>query len=441
MSTDQMKATAGGREGLTTRRSWMQGAALAWAAPMIVPARVLGLGGETAPSNRIAMGLIGHGLIMGGHRGAMLGREDVQVLAVCDVVRAKREAAKEETERAYAERQGSGVYRGCEAYNEFERVVERDDIDAVMVCTPDHWHAPISIAAMRSGKDVYVEKPMTLTIREGQLMRDTARTHGSIVQVGSQQRSESGFRKAAEIVRNGWIGRVHTIYAQLGQFAPPDMPDPEPVPEGFDYDRWLGPTPWFPYSSQRVKGDYGGGWRRFWEYGSRKNGDWGAHHFDIIQWALGKDESGPVHFLPKGYNGGEHQLHVYEDGTRVLRDHPASNGHMIHFIGTEGTVSVSRGDRIDTTPEDLARAPLGPNDLHLYASGDHRQNWIDGIRTRRPAICPVETGHRTATICHLSGIAERLGRPLRWDPQKEEILGDDYAARWVDRPRRAPYFL
>ena len=408
-------------------------------APEFIPATALG-GAGTAAGNRITVGLIGHGKIMGGHRGSMLGREDVQVLAMCDVDKGKREAAQNQARDVYSKRFGKD-YQGCDAYNEFENIMDRDDIDAVIIGTPDHWHAPIAVAAMRSGKDVYVEKPMTLTIEEGKLMRAVSQQYGAILQVGSQQRSEKAFRKAAEIVRNGRIGKIHTIYARLGSFPPPHMPDPQPIPEGFDYDRWLGPTPWFPYNLERIKGDYGGGWRRFWEYGSRKNGDWGAHHFDIIQWALGMDDSGPVHFIPKGYNGTKYQTHIYADGTKVLRDHDTPNGHMIHFIGTDGTVSVSRGGRIDTSPEDLVREPLSPGEEAMYVSNDHRQNWIDGVRTRRPTICHVGVGHRSATICHLSGIAERMKRPVRWDPVKEQILDDPYAGRWMDRPRRAPYYL
>lgn len=423
------------------RRAFLGAAARGAAAaafPAIVPASVLG---QNAPSNRITMGLIGMGLMMGGHLRGMCGRPDVQVLAVCDVDRGRRDRARGAVESAYAEAKASGTWKGCEAAHEFERVVGRADLDAVLICTPDHWHAPITCAAIRAGKDVYVQKPMTLTMREGRVLSDLARATGAIVQVGSQQRSERAFRRACEIVRNGWIGRVHKIYARLGEFSPPASLPEQPVPEGFDYDRWLGPTPWFPYNEERVKGNYGGGWRRFWEYGSRKNGDWGAHHFDIVQWALGMDASGPVQFIPKGFDGAEHQTHVYADGTKVLRDHPTRDGHMIQFIGTEGEVCVSRGDRLDTVPADLKDRSPGPGDIRLYESRNHEEDWIQCIRTRRDPICGPEIGHRTATICCLSGIAERLGRPLRWDPAKEDIVDDPAASRWLDRPRRAPYVM
>jgi len=426
---------------LSRRNFLLHGAAVVGAAatwPAIVPSTVLG---AAAPSNRITLGMIGMGLQMGGHFRGMLNRRDVQVLAVCDVDRTKRENAKSQAERAYAGQSGSGTYKGCDAYLEYEELCARPDIDAVMVMTPDHWHAMCSLAAIKAGKDVFCQKPMTLTIREGRLMSDACKQYGTVFQVGSQQRSERAFRKACEIVRNGWIGKVHTIYASLGEFAPPTTLPEEPIPDGFDYDRWLGPTPWFPYNSERVKADFGGGWRRFWEYGSRKNGDWGAHHFDIIQWALGMDDSGPVKFVPKGWGGHRYQPHYYADGTKVLRDHPIRGGHMIQFIGTQGEVMVSRGDRLDTIPAELAKAPLLPSEIHLYESRDHDGNWLDCIRTRKPPICPAEIGHRTATICHLSGIAERLGRPLKWDPIEEKILDDPAAERWYDRPRRAPYVL
>ncbi|MBI9019522.1 MAG: Gfo/Idh/MocA family oxidoreductase [Phycisphaerae bacterium] len=412
--------------------------ATALAAPTIVPSSVLG---ANSPSNRINLGMIGMGLMMGGHYNSMLGRSDVQVLAVCDVDRNRRDSNAAKGNAKYAQKYGKGKYNAIEAYLEYEKVCARNDIDAVFVITPDHWHAMCSLEAIKAGKDVYCQKPMTLTIKEGRLMSDACKQYNSIFQVGSQQRSEWAFRKACELVRNGYIGKVHTIYAHLGSFAPPATLEAQPIPDGFDYDRWLGPTPWYPFNAERVKGNYGGGWRRFWEYGSRKNGDWGAHHFDIIQWALGMDNSGPVKFVPKGYKGNQYQTHYYADGCKVLRDHPDSKGHMIRFIGSDGEVMCSRGGRIDTTPTELARTVLLPSETHLYESSQHESNWLECVRTRKQPICDAEIGHRTATICHLSGIAERLGRPIHWDPAEEKILDDPTASRWIDRPRRAPYIL
>ncbi len=408
-------------------------AAAAISAPMILPSSVLGLGkGNTGPNSRINIGLIGHGKIMSGHRKYHLGRESVEVVGLCDVDERKLELALAEVKEMTG--------KTCPTYEYYEELVSRPDLDAVVVGTPDHWHAQISIEAMKNGKDVYVEKPMTLTIEEGKIMRETLHRYGCVLQVGSQQRSERAFRKAAELVNNGYIGKVHTIAARLGNFPPPTQYTEQPIPKGFNYDRWLGPAPWEPYNIERVKGDYGGGWRRFWDYGSRKNGDWGAHHYDIIQWALGMDDSGPVEFVPKGYEGEEYQYFDYGNGTKVIRGYEGK-GHMIRFMGEEGEVLVSRGDKLDTVSASLKNVVLKSSDRHLYQSSDHRADWLNAIRTRKQPICNVNIGHRTATICHLSGISERLGRPVRWDPKAEQIVGDAEAAKWMSRPRRAPYGL
>ena len=238
---------------------------------------------------------------------------------------------------------------------------------------------------------------------------------------------------------NGYIGKVDTVVCKLGEFPPATQYAAEPVPEYLDYDRWLGPTPWEPYNGARVKGMYSGGWRCFWEYGSRKNGDWGAHHFDIVQWALGMDESGPELFVPKGYDG-EFQYHSYTNGPKVIRDGD-SKGAMIRFIGEKGEILVGRGDEFVTTPVGLKNLVLKSDDKRLYVSSDHRADWLNSIKTRQQTICNVRIGHRTATLCQLSGIAERLGRPVKWDPANEQIIGDPVASLMMDNHRRAPYSL
>lgn len=417
-----------------SRRKLLKGglaSVLTWStAPLFLSSRVLGRAGETGPNSRIHVGIVGNGLISGGHRGFCLTQQATQVVALCDV---NREALT----KAMDEAKAKGVT--CEGYADSREVCARPDIDAVVVCTPDHWHAAVAIDAMRQGKDVYVEKPMTLTIEEAKAMRRAAARYGRIVQVGSQQRSNGAFRKAAELVLNGYIGKVHTIVCRLGEFPPATQFIEEPVPAALDYDRWLGPTPWEPYHSERVKGNYGGGWRRFWEYGSRKNGDWGAHHFDIVQWALGMDESGPELFVPKGFDG-EYQYHTYMKGPKVIRDGD-SQGAMIRFIGESGEVHVSRGDLLVTIPATLKNLVLKPGDQRLYVSNDHRMDWLNAIKTRQQPICHAGVGCRTAAICQLSGIAERLGRPVRWDPLSEQIIDDPVAARMMDNSRRAPYSL
>lgn len=404
-------------------------------APRFLPASLFG---DTAPSNRINIGMIGNGLQCAGHFAALSTRDDCRLVAFCDVNLAKAEKLRDQARAAYGAGSKSGTYAGPVAYTYHEDLLARDDIDAVWVCTPDHWHVPISVAAFRTGRDVYCEKPLTLTVREGRYLVDTARQHGRILQTGSQQRSNGAFRKAAEIVRNGWLGPITRIRTSLGEFPPAPALTEQPVPKGFDYDRWLGPTPWRPYNENRVKGDFGGGWRCFYEYGARKNGDWGAHHFDIIQWALGMDDSGPVEFIPKGWQGAPFQTHVYASGIHVERVDSGLKA-MIEFTGTQGTVWVSRGDYLVTDPPELASRPLRAGEVHLYESENHHDDFLRAVRTRQRPIADVEIGHRSATVCHLNAIAERIGRPVRWDPAAEQILGDPVAARWLDRPRRAPY--
>ena len=401
------------------------------AAPQIIRAETLGNAAKTAANSRIGMGFIGMGLISDGHLKTFSGMKEVQPIAVCDV----KQWQLEKSANVLKERGFPDIL----ATAHFEEVISRPDIDAVCVTTPDHWHAAIALAAMKSGKDVYVEKPMTLTIEEGKALVAAEKKYGRILQVGSQQRSSVHFRIAANLVRNGMIGEVKEIYCQLGRFPlPPEKEEMAAVPEGFNYDRWLGPTPFFEYSANRVLGNYGGGWRCYWEYGSRKFGDWGAHHFDIVQWALGRDDTGPVEFIPAGHEGSEYHHYRYADGITVWRDRKPDHGHMIRFIGTKGEVHVSRG-KIATLPAELVRHNFGPDDIQVYESMDHRRNFLDSIASRKPTICPATVGHRTGTICQLAGIAERLGRAIKWDPAAEQIVGDNEAKAMQDRPRREGY--
>ncbi len=413
-----------------SRRQFIKSAAYLAAAPLFLSSATLGRS-QPGPNSRVNIGLIGNGLIMRGHREYFLARPHTPVLAVCDVHRQRLEFALAECRK---------VNPDCAAYHDYHELLARPDIDAVLIGTPDQWHAAMAIDAMRAGKDVYVEKPMTLTIDEGKALLAAEKRYGRVLQVGSQQRSDSAFRKAAEIVRNGWIGEIKEIYCGLGKFPPPLAFPQEPVPEGFDYDRWLGPTPWVPYNGKRIESVYSGGWRCYWEYGSRKNGDWGAHHYDIAQWALGRDHTGPTRFVPPDHDQ-PYQYYEYADGIRVIRDWGDRKGHMMRFVGSEGEVMVSRAGLIQSTPVALVGKPVGPNDQRLYRSDDHRGDWIQAIQTRKQPICPALVGHRTATICQLAGITERLGRPIRWDPKTEQILDDPQAARMQDRPRRAGYPL
>ncbi|HWA85222.1 MAG TPA: Gfo/Idh/MocA family oxidoreductase [Opitutus sp.] len=420
-----------------SRRAFLKTATVASAA-LTFPRLLRARSGET-PSNRLSIGLIGNGLICHSHYDALINRDDCRIIACCDVNLAKARAMRDRVEHHYSLESPTGRSRGVDAYQYHEQLLARPDIDAVFVCVPDHWHVAVAKAAMIAGKDVYCEKPLTLDIAEGRPLVETARRHGRILQTGTQQRSNAAFRRAATIVRNRLIGDITRVRTRLGHFPPaPDL-GAEPVPAEFDYDRWLGQTPWRPYNPRRVLGDYGGGWRCFLEYGGRKNGDWGAHHFDIIQWALGMDHSGPVEFIPQGYEGTPFQTHVYADGVRVERVGDNDIKSMIEFTGTHGTVWVSRGDYIETDPPSLVTRPFRADEIHLYASNDHHSDFFHAVRTRQHPIADVEIGHRSATVGHLNNIAARVQRPVRWDPAKEEIIDDAVASALLTRPRRAPY--
>ncbi len=423
------------RLAVTTRRSFLRNAAAAIAFPYFLPRAALGSARRAAASERITLGLIGVGNMGTAHLRAFLGYRDVQVLAVCDVDRTKRDKARQ----TVAERYGSTAGRGCAAYHAFEELLARDDLDAVVIAVPEHWHAIIAIAACRAGKDVYCEKPLALTVREARAMVRAARRYDRVFQTGSQQRSAANFRYACELVRNGRIGKLQTVHVGVGGTSHEAYLPEEPVPDGFDWDRWLGPAPWAPYNHERASGSYSGGWRLIRDYSGGMMTDWGAHHFDIAQWGMGTDHTGPVEIHPARENadaGDDHNLltYVYASGVRMYRG--KANG--ILFTGTEGRVEVNRG-YFRTWPDSIGREPIGPNEIHLYESRDHRQNWLDCIRTRRRPIADVEIGCRSVTVCHLGNIATWLGRPIRWDPEREEIIGDPEASRWLDRPKRAPW--
>ncbi len=433
-----------------SRRNFLAKAAGAAAAgvfmPTLIPSSALGKGKTVAPSNRINVGVVGNGLQSNGHRNSFADRAETQVIAVCDVNETVLNRVQKDVEARSARRNNLTDYKGCDKYIDYQELIDRDDIDAVVVATPDHWHVAQALYAINRGKAVYCEKPLTLTIEEGRILSDAVKRNKGILQVGSQQRSEWQFRQAAQIVRNGLIGEIKEIYTGIGEFPPPmELPE-EPIPDGFHYDKWLGATPWRPYNSERVKGNFGGGWRRFWEYGERKEGDWGAHHFDIIQWALGMDDSGPTMFCPQGTDGAPCRFYQYENGPRVYVNPPGSfnggtKGQMIRFVGTKGEVRVSRGNKIYSDPPELARSAMKSGTVRLHPVTSHHNDWLEAIKTGRDPICTAEIGHRTATICHLSAMALRLNRTINWDPKKEAIIGDEQANSMVSRPRRAPYYL
>jgi predicted dehydrogenase len=398
------------------------------ALPAFIPARALGADG-VAPSDKIGMGFIGVGGMGSGHLGAFLGNPQVKVLAVCDVYGPHRSRAQ--------------VVAECAAYSDYRELLERDDIDAVLIATPDHWHALTSIHACEAGKDVYCEKPLSLTIEDGRAMVEAVRRYGRVFQTGSQQRSEENFRFACELVRSGRIGKLHTVRVGIGGGPTSGWePNTDPPPE-LDWNMWLGPAPWAPYNPQRCIYNF----RWFWDYSGGKMTDWGAHHNDIAQWGMGTERTGPIRITPAKYTfpaDGLYEtatsfeiIYEYANGVTLIT---ASDGHGIRFEGPDGWVHVDRGF-LETSPKELMQEQLGPGDVHLYRSPGHHEDWLNCIRTRQRPICDVEIGYKSIVVCHLGNIAIRTGRALRWDPASERFVGDDEANRWISKPYRAPWHL
>jgi len=360
-------------------------------------------------------------------------------VAVCDV-----DANVLEDARKYVEKQG----RSCKTFADYRRLLDDKEIDAVVVSTPDHWHAQIEVDSCAAGKDVYCEKPLSLTIDEGKAMVAAARKYNRIVQTGSQQRSDDRFRLGCELVRSGRIGKVHTVKVGLPgvNFDGPAVPDTTPPPE-LDYNFWLGPAPDRPYNPKHVHYLF----RFFWDYSGGQMTNFGAHHLDIAQWGLNRDESGPVAveatatFNKDGWfetPESSRIVYTYDDGVKILCEQGTGSTYKegCLFEGDKGTIYVSR-ERIDSKPDGIAGEPLGKGDVHLEVSQDHYRNWLDCIKSRAKPICDVAVGHRSATVCHLGNIAIRLGRPIRWDPVKEQVVGDTEAAAMQSRPYRAPWTL
>lgn len=428
-----------------SRRDFLKrGAAFAAAAfPAIIPGRALGLNGATPPSDRIAVGFIGVGKMNRGHLQSFRADRSVQVTALCDVWSDRLEMAREETEDYYARRDAIPGYKGCATYGDYRELCADPNVDAVIIATPNHWHALNAVEAARQGKDIYLEKPLARTIGEGQAIRDAVRRHGRILQTGSQQRSDSAFRLACELVRNGRIGKVTEVFVNVA--GPPEefYAPAEPTPEPLDWDMWLGPAPWRPYNAIICPDHTYDGWPRwrdFRDYAGGMMTDFGAHHYDIAQWALGMDHTAPVEIIPPDGKDHPRLTYVYANGIRMYHGGAAS-GAAVEFVGTEGRVRVNRGQFLETDPPHLRHERIGPNEIPLYDSPNHKDNWLEGIRTRREPICPVEVGHNTATVCHIGNIAYWLGRPLRWDPEAEHFPGDPDANRLIHRPMRAPWKL
>jgi len=410
-------------------------------APALIPASALGRSGAIPPSERITMGFIGVGTQGGGHllggawtyvAGGYAGRKEVQVLAVCDVWRDRRERACQRVNAHYAEVYGRADYKPCRAYNDFREVLDRPDIDAVLVATPAHWHATMAVMAVQAGKDIYCEKPTAVTIRESQAVLAAVRRYGRVFQAGTQQRSEyeGKFRRACEFVRSGRIGKLQSIYAYRdggGIFWPPRFGRGIPVPPDLDWDLYLGPAPWIPYAGHSGPHPF--------DIGEL---NWGQHHYDIIQWAAGADDSGPVEIWMEQARS----CYKYASGVvvygKAYPNEPIGGEGGACFVGTEGRIAVDRNALV-SDPPDIVREPLRPDEVHLYYSESHSGNFLECIRTRKRPICDIGVAHRAASALLLGGVAKQLNRSLKWDPQIERFINDDEADRLLSIAKRPPW--
>jgi len=421
--------------------------------PYIVASSALGKAGTIAPSNRIVMGCIGVAGRGTDNMKTFMANPDVQMVAVCDVDARRRGPARDIVNKNYGN-------TDCAAYNDFRELLAREDIDAVMIATPDHWHGLIAIAAAKAGKDIYCEKALTNTIAEGRAVCDAVKRYGRVLQTGSQERSGHNARFACELIRNGRIGKLHTIRVNLpldgghsGVVDPEIEPTPRfdyppepvmPVPEHFDYDMWLGPRPWAPYTYARVDD-----WRLILDYGGGEMTDRGAHVIDIAQLGNGTDDTGPVEITGRGRAPRRGLFNTfitfqfeckYASGVRMIGRSRGNRG--VKFEGTAGWVFIHiHGGRLDSHPKSLLKEFIGPNEIHLGRNPGHHRNFLDSVRTRRQPAASAEVGHRTASICHLVNIAMLTERRLKWDPQREQITNDPHANRMLARPMRSPWYI
>jgi predicted dehydrogenase len=420
------------------RRRFLRGLTLAGAAaglPTIIPASVLG---ADAPSKKITVGAVGLGGMGSGNLGGFLGEPRCRVVAVCDVDAKHLEEARQRVN-------SQNRAQDCLAYKDFRELVARDDIDAVSMATPDHWHAVVSIMAAKSGKDIYGEKPFSHDLKEGRAMVKAVTQYGRVWQTGSWQRSTGDFRFACELVRNGRVGKIHTVEVGLptggrGGDAPIIAPPPE-----LDYDFWCGPSPWAPYTKDRTHWN----WRWQMDYGGGQLMDWIGHHGDIAQWGLGTEHTGPVEINPiyaefpkTGIWDAAMRYRIectYGNGVKMILQNAEGSFRMgAKWIGADGWVWVDRGG-FETSPAEVKKEKIRPDEINLYKSQNHIGNFVDCVLSRRLTITPAEVAHRSASVGHLCVIAMNLGRKLKWNPEKEEFLNDNAANALLGRAKREPW--
>ena len=412
--------------------------------PYFVSSSALGKAGRVAASNRIVMGCIGVGSQGSGNMGGFLGKKEVQVVAVCDVDANQRNKARDRVNKRYGN-------QDCAAYRDFRDVIERKDIDALSLALPDQWHSIPVVMAARAGKDIFSQKPLAYSIAEGRAICDAVKRYGVVWQTGNSMRSSRNVRFVCELVRNGRIGKVHTVKVGLPNVN--RVADngnrirretkPTAVPEGFDYDMWLGPAPWAPYSPGRCH------WNFRWvsDYSGGQITDWAGHYCDVAQWGMGTELTGPIEIEGEGvfptdslFDTVENYRFVckYAEGFTMIVAGNFTDG--VRFEGSDGWVFVSAGG-MDAQPKSLLDSVIGADEIRLYKSNDHKGNFLDCIRTRSEAVSPADVAQRSVSVGHLGLIAISLGCKLKWDPGKERFINDEQANRMLTRPMRSPWRL
>lgn len=436
-----------------TRRNLLQYGAGALAGTSFLPRIGLATDTRPAPSERITVGMIGVGRQCHYFNlGQYLDAPDVQVVAVCDVDRQRTELARQRVNEHYAKNKRDGVYKGCDTYGDFRDLLARRDIDAVMISTPDHWHVPMSLLAVQAGKDVCCEKPLTRCIREGRILADAVKKHKRIFRTDSEFRSLEFFHRACELVRNGRLGKLKaiTVGVPFDDFKEPPHPD-MPVPEGLDYEMWLGPAPLATYTENRVHKPNSWdrpGWMRNLDYCDGMVANWGTHLLDIAQWGHDSDRTGPVEIEGTGQYPPKDNLwnvlykfdikYRYADGLPL---HYVIDQPFVRFEGEDGRLQADYiGQKLTAEPADILQSEIGPDEIHLPLKHEKR-DFIDAVKTRGQTLEDAEVGHRTTSMCHLGQIAVRLGRKLRWDPQKEHFENDLEADQFLSRDLRGPWTL
>ena len=422
-----------------SRRDFVSKASIAFGSFLIVPRHVLGgmkADGSRylAPSDIISLGFIGTGKQGRGLTTSFLNTNEVRIAALSEVYQAKAQLTLDRIKTHYEKNTQLGAFSEIPVYQDFRELLSRKDIDAVVIATPDHWHAAMSVRAAEAGKDIYCEKPLSLTVREGRAMVNAARKYKKVFQTGSMQRSWPEFRQTAELIRNGYIGEVKSIKVNVG--APPITYNlaEEKLPEGLDWGKWLGPNESVVFNSELApptSKDVFPNWRLYREFGGGMVTDWGAHMFDIVQWSLGMDDSGPVEVSVPDGKEIKFLTYKYENGITMTHEKWEWN-NAIHFVGTEGEIKVQR-KKIETTPISLKDKVIGKTEKHVYKSENHYKDFLDAMRNRSKPICDVEVGHRTASVCNIGNIAYRLNRSLKWDPKKEIFIDDKEANALLGR--------